>query len=52
MFINKDFCDFDCGENYLKNLYFVCLIYFSEIVDGYVVFKLINFDNIVGEVLF
>lgn len=52
MFVNEDFCLFDCGEKYLKSLYFVCLIYFSEIVDGYVVFKLNNLDNMFGEVLF
>lgn len=50
-FTNKDFRDFDRGENYPKNLYFVCLTHFSETVDGYVAFKPINLDNTVGEVL-
>ncbi len=50
-FTNKDFRDFDRGENHPKNLYFVCLTHFSESVDGYVAFKPVNLDNTVGEVL-
>ncbi|MCI4140247.1 2,3-bisphosphoglycerate-independent phosphoglycerate mutase, partial [Bacillus vallismortis] len=50
-FTNKDFRDFDRGENYPKYLHFVCLTHFSETVDGYVAFNPINLDNTVGEVL-
>lgn len=50
-FANDDFRDFDRGEEYPKNLFFVCLTHFSESVDGYVAFKPVKLDNTVGEVL-
>lgn len=50
-FTNEDFRSFDRGENYPKNLYFVCLTHFSETVKGYVAFKPTNLDNTLGEVL-
>ncbi|OEH92260.1 2,3-bisphosphoglycerate-independent phosphoglycerate mutase [Bacillus solimangrovi] len=50
-FTNKDFRDFDRGENAPKDVHFVCLTQFSETVDGYVAFKPANLDNTCGEVL-
>ena len=51
MFTNEDYRAFDRGENYPKNLHFVCLTHFSETVKGYVAFKPTNLDNTLGEVL-
>lgn len=50
-FTNKDFRDFDRGPKHPKDLYFVCLTFFNESVDGYVAFKPSNLDNTLGEVL-
>lgn len=50
-FANEDFRSFDRGENYPKNLFFVCLTHFSETVQGYVAYQPINLDNTLGEVL-
>ena len=51
VFTNNDYRSFDRGENYPKNLHFVCLTHFSETVKGYVAFKPTNLDNTLGEVL-
>jgi 2,3-bisphosphoglycerate-independent phosphoglycerate mutase len=51
VFMNADFRDFDRGEAFPKNLYFVCLTLFSETVGGYVAYKPKNLDNTLGEVL-
>ncbi|MED3724706.1 2,3-bisphosphoglycerate-independent phosphoglycerate mutase [Priestia filamentosa] len=50
-FANEDFRSFERGENYPKNLHFVCLTRFSETVNGFVAFKPVNLDNTIGEVL-
>lgn len=50
-FTNKDFRNFDRGPKHPQNLYFVCLTFFNESVDGYVAFKPTNLDNTLGEVL-
>ncbi|SDM17761.1 2,3-bisphosphoglycerate-independent phosphoglycerate mutase [Sediminibacillus halophilus] len=50
-FANEDFRDFERGDKYPKNLYFVGLTQFSETVDGFVAYKPVNLDNTVGEVL-
>lgn len=50
-FTNKDFRSFDRGPKHPKDLYFVCLTFFNESVDGYVAFKATNLDNTLGEVL-
>ncbi|MGP4064614.1 2,3-bisphosphoglycerate-independent phosphoglycerate mutase [Oceanobacillus sp. M65] len=50
-FANKDFRDFDRGENVPKDLDFVMLTNFSESVDGYVAYEPANLDNTIGEVL-
>jgi 2,3-bisphosphoglycerate-independent phosphoglycerate mutase len=50
-FTNKDFRSFDRGLKHPKDLYFVCLTFFNETVDGYVAFKPSNLDNTLGEVL-
>lgn len=50
-FTNTDFRGFDRGDNYPKNLHYVCLTKFSESVDGYVAYKPTNLDNTMGEVL-
>lgn len=50
-FTNADFRGFDRGENYPKNLHYVCLTKFSETVDGFVAYKPANLDNTMGEVL-
>lgn len=49
-FTNKDFRSFDRGPEHPKDLYFVCLTFFNESVDGYVAFKPSNLDNTLGEV--
>jgi 2,3-bisphosphoglycerate-independent phosphoglycerate mutase len=50
-FTNKDFRSFDRGPKHPNDLYFVCLTFFNETVDGYVAFKPSNLDNTLGEVL-
>jgi 2,3-bisphosphoglycerate-independent phosphoglycerate mutase len=50
-FTNKDFRSFDRGPKHPKDLYFVCLTFFNETVEGYVAFKPSNLDNTLGEVL-
>ncbi|MBU5267241.1 2,3-bisphosphoglycerate-independent phosphoglycerate mutase [Virgibacillus proomii] len=50
-FADKDFREFDRGDNVPKNLNFVMLTDFSETVDGYVAYEPVNLDNTVGEVL-
>lgn len=50
-FADKDFREFDRGDNVPKNLDFVMLTNFSETVDGYVAYEPVNLDNTVGEVL-
>jgi len=51
VFTNSDFRDFDRGERFPQNLYFVCLTLFSETVGGYVAYAPKNLDNTLGEVL-
>lgn len=50
-FTNEDFRGFDRGSKQPKNLYYVCLTHFSELVDGYVAYKPANLDNTFGEVV-
>ncbi len=50
VFTNKDFRGFDRGEDYPKDLYYVCLTQFSESIDGFVAYKPTNLDNTIGEV--
>lgn len=50
-FTNEDFRGFDRGENYPRNLHYVCLTKFSESIDGYVAYKPTNLDNTMGEVI-
>ena len=51
VFTNDDFRDFDRGESYPKNIYYVCLTHFSESVNGYVAYKPTNLDNTFGEII-
>ncbi|CAK4858786.1 unnamed protein product [Aphanomyces euteiches] len=51
VFTNVDFRDFDRGEKFPKNLYFVSLTMFSETVGGFVAYKSRNLDNTLAEVL-
>ncbi|MEX2461169.1 MAG: 2,3-bisphosphoglycerate-independent phosphoglycerate mutase [Paenibacillaceae bacterium] len=51
VFTNIDFRDFDRGEKWPHNLYFVCLTMFSESVGGFVAYKSRNLDNTLAEVL-
>lgn len=50
-FTNKDFREFDRGEKALTNLYYVCLTYFSETVDGYVAYKPLDLSHTYGEIV-
>lgn len=50
-FTNADFRGFDRGPGAPKDLFFVCLTKFSELVDGYVAYQPTNLDNTMGEVL-
>ncbi|TCS95723.1 2,3-bisphosphoglycerate-independent phosphoglycerate mutase [Hazenella coriacea] len=50
-FTNEDFRGFDRGSQQPKDLYYVCLTHFSELVDGYVAYKPTNLDNTLGEVI-
>jgi 2,3-bisphosphoglycerate-independent phosphoglycerate mutase len=51
VFTNVDFREFDRGEKYPHNLYFVSLTMFSETVGGFVAYKSRNLDNTLAEVL-
>lgn len=51
VFTNKDFRGFDRGDEFPRDLYYVCLTKFSESIDGYVAYKPTNLDNTLGEVL-
>lgn len=51
VFTNDDFRGFDRGEQWPRNLYYVCLTRYSETVNGYVAYKPTNLDNTLGEVL-
>lgn len=51
VFTNEDFRGFDRGDNYPRDIHFVCLTHFSETVKGTVAFKSTNLDNTLGEVL-
>jgi 2,3-bisphosphoglycerate-independent phosphoglycerate mutase len=51
VFTNEDFREFDRGEKWPHNLYFVCLTMFSETVGGFVAYKSRNLDNTLAEVL-
>jgi 2,3-bisphosphoglycerate-independent phosphoglycerate mutase len=50
-FTNEDFRGFDRGPGRPKNLYYVCLTHFSELVQGYVAYKPTDLDNTLGEVV-
>lgn len=50
-FTNEDFRGFDRGPGAPKDLFFVCLTKFSDMVNGYVAYKPTNLDNTMGEVL-
>ncbi len=50
-FTNRNFQEFERGENYPKNLYYVCLTQFSESIDSFVAYKPTNLDNTIGEVI-
>ncbi|RJG26519.1 2,3-bisphosphoglycerate-independent phosphoglycerate mutase [Paenibacillus thiaminolyticus] len=51
VFTNEDFRGFDRGDQFPKNLYFVCLTLFAETVGGFVAYKPKQLDNTLGEVL-
>lgn len=51
VFTNEDFRGFDRGDQFPKNLYFVCLTLFAETVGGFVAYKPKELDNTLGEVL-
>ncbi|GIP40257.1 2,3-bisphosphoglycerate-independent phosphoglycerate mutase [Paenibacillus sp. J31TS4] len=51
VFTNEDFRGFDRGENFPRDIHFVCMTLFSETVGGYVAYKPKNLDNTLGEVL-
>lgn len=51
VFTNKDFRGFDRGDEFPRDLYYVCLTQFSESIEGYVAYKPTNLDNTLGEVL-
>ncbi|WP_202079150.1 2,3-bisphosphoglycerate-independent phosphoglycerate mutase [Caldalkalibacillus salinus] len=51
VFTNEDFRGFDRGEQFPRDLHYVCLTHFSETVDGFVAYKPENLDNTLGEVL-
>ncbi|MGG1574761.1 2,3-bisphosphoglycerate-independent phosphoglycerate mutase [Fictibacillus sp. NRS-1165] len=51
VFTNEDFRGFDRGDQFPKDIHFVCLTNFSETVQGDVAFKPTNLDNTLGEVL-
>lgn len=51
VFTNEDFRDFDRGQEFPKDVYYVCLTHFSESVNGYVAYKPTNLDNTLGEIL-
>ncbi|GAB2544611.1 2,3-bisphosphoglycerate-independent phosphoglycerate mutase [Gracilibacillus alcaliphilus] len=50
-FANKDFQGFERGEHAPKDLYFVCMMKYSEAVEGHIAYKPMNLENTVGEVL-
>ena len=51
VFTNEDFRGFDRGLKFPKNLYYVCLTQFSELIDGYVAYKPTNLDDTFGEII-
>lgn len=51
VFTNEDFRGFNRGDQFPKNLYFVCLTLFAETVGGFVAYKPKELDNTLGEVL-
>ncbi|WEG13642.1 2,3-bisphosphoglycerate-independent phosphoglycerate mutase [Pullulanibacillus sp. KACC 23026] len=51
VFTNEDFRGFDRGDQFPKDIHFVCMTRFSETVNGTVAFKPTNLDNTLGEVL-
>lgn len=50
-FADKDFREFDRGENPPEDIDFVMLTKFDESIDGYVAYEPVGLDNTVGEVL-
>jgi 2,3-bisphosphoglycerate-independent phosphoglycerate mutase len=51
VFTNDTFEDFDRGDKFPKNLFFVSLTLFAETVRGLVAFKPTGLDNVVGEII-
>lgn len=50
-FADKQFNDFDRGDNVPTDLDFVMLTKFDESIDGYVAYEPVGLDNTIGEVL-
>ena len=51
VFTNKEFLGFDRGQEFPKDVYYVCLTHFSESIDGYVAYKPTNLDDTFGEIV-
>ncbi|OES46167.1 2,3-bisphosphoglycerate-independent phosphoglycerate mutase [Domibacillus iocasae] len=51
VFTNEDFMGFDRGEFRPKNLFFVCMTPYSEVVKGVIAYNKTDLSNTVGEVL-
>ncbi|MDF2557579.1 MAG: phosphoglycerate mutase, 2,3-bisphosphoglycerate-independent [Bacillales bacterium] len=51
VFTNETFQDFNRGEKFPKNIFFVSLTLFAETVRGFVAFKPTSLDNVVGEII-
>lgn len=48
---NTSFNDMDRGEKFPQNLYFVCMMQYSETVHGHIAYPQIDLVNTIGEVL-
>lgn len=51
VFTNETFTEFDRGDAFPKGTHFVCMMPYSETVDGAIAFPKINLDNTFGEVV-
>lgn len=51
VFTNETFEEINRGEGFPKDTYFVCMMPYSETVDGTIAFPKINLDNTFGEVV-
>lgn len=48
---HKEFEGFDRGDQFPKNLYYVCMTHYSETIPGFVAYPPMNLDQTFGEVI-